>query len=144
MSGILLDKVKIERQAATDRENPYRVREVIWQLPEDCIGSHFFEARRTRIVDWLEIEEGRGWTIASKETRQIGPFQAQTEYGVVIPGQVEWRLRAVFKYTGPTPEYTQVGLPSKLFKDHWLKEAGHEPDLMNDKDVEALQDIIED
>ena len=138
MHNVLIDKDELEQRAARDRKNPYRVREVCWQTSVDCSSGAFHTRRREAVADWLDIEEKRGWSLAHKDMKQRGPYDAQTEQGLIITGQNEWRVRAVFKYTGPTPQYETIELPAALFKHHWLEEDGRLPDLNSDADVAEL------
>lgn len=138
MSSFLLDKEEMLKRAEHDRDNPYRMHEVCWQVPVDCSAGAFHTRRREAVAKWLEIYQARGWTLAHKDMKQIGPLEAHTEQGLVLPGQNEWRVRAVFRYSGPGLVDKVIELPAALFKHHWLEEDGRLPDLKSDKDVDEL------
>lgn len=121
--SLLLDVPKIQKRIDKEKENPYRIKVGTFHTPID-MGRDMFEytfALKVRI--FMEAMSKEGWELASKVVLE-GPFEAHDPYTLLlIPGQQEYRVKAVFKYRGPTPQTVRVELDPAEVKqapDHVL------------------------
>lgn len=102
-----LDLAGLQRKYDARRDNPFRWRTASFGLPADCMGELRQRAFRAATERWVRYMEAQGWHLQNKP-EVTGPFPYHSlESGLLIVGQSEYRLRAVFA-TIPKPQRIEL------------------------------------
>lgn len=95
----LLDTAVIQRRLDARKDNPYRIRTVVFRAPVDCSRRVFEELKRIAGEKFLAWESQDGWELASP-LRLTGPFTYHDRTnGAVLLGDSEYRWQGIFRQT---------------------------------------------
>ena len=95
----LLDTRAIQRRLDDRKDNPYRIRTVVFRAPADCSRRVFEELKRVAGEKMLTWESKDGWELSSP-LRLTGPFPYHDRgSGAVLLGEQEYRWQGIFKQT---------------------------------------------
>jgi hypothetical protein len=133
-SSTLIDLAEVDKWNEAHAATPYRIREGAFRVPEDASPGVRKSELRNATVKFLTAMDKRHLILASKQMDFSGPFEARTVEDVVLPGYEEFRIRALFKYTGPVGVARVIEIPSILFRHNW----GEEPDL---DDINVVKEL---
>lgn len=124
-NDLLIDKEKFERHYAERRENPYRILEGSFHVQKDASPALKKQHGQQKLRDFVELMGRKKWALASRDIRVFGPIEAHDiSTNLVLPSQEEYRIRAMFKYRGPSLEPVVIEVPSEMIKqapDHTLE-----------------------
>lgn len=130
----LIERDKAEALEAQRMATTLRWREGAFRVPGDASATVFKSELRKATVRFFAHMEKRKLTLASKDMKVLGPYDARSIEDLVIPGWNEFRIRALFRYTGPALVTKIIEIPSIMFRHNW----GEEPNLDDARTVAEL------
>ena len=118
MPSVLIDKDALVKKYAERAKNPLRVFEGTFQVDKFATAEQKKKVGQAKLRDFIVTMEKRHWKLASRDVRTQGPFPAHDlDINLLLPTKEEYRVRAVFKYAGPTPGRNIIEVPESAMKD---------------------------
>lgn len=95
----MLDTQAIQKRLDARRDNPYRIRTVVFRAPKGCSRRVFEQLKKAAGERMLAWESKDGWELTSP-LRLIGPFPYHDRTnGILLLGDEEYRWQGIFRYT---------------------------------------------
>ena len=94
----LLNTQRIQRRLDARKDNPYRIKTVVFRAPKDCSLRVFEMLKKNAGEKMLAWEAKDGFVLASP-LRLTGPFPYHDiDTGIVLLGDSEYRWQGIFRY----------------------------------------------